>query len=111
VLVVSLLIALADNTPAFELFYRGLPGYASFRCQSRAAFLAVFALICGAGIWLSRPHPQLKKIWPFQSPPPVRCLFIALIIFQSIYLLCGTQRIRFTYTFENINGHKPDFPF
>jgi hypothetical protein len=110
VFMAALLIALADNTPAFELFYRGLPGFAGFRCQVRAAFLAVFVLICAAGIWLTRPHPRLKTKWELNSPLPVSYLFIGLMLFQSLDLLRGFWEIKSAYTFQKINGYPPVFP-
>jgi hypothetical protein len=56
VLVIGLLIAAGRNTPCFPLLYKWLPGFAAFRYHSRAALLVVLVLICGAGIWLGRPH-------------------------------------------------------
>jgi hypothetical protein len=86
---IGLLLALGDNTPLFGLFYKWLPGYAGFRFQARAALLAVMALICAEGIWLSRPHPCLRAVWDYLSRIPVLYVVLALVILQIFELLQG----------------------
>ena len=64
VAVFALLIALGERSPLFAVFLKWLPGYGLLRIHSRAAMLISFVLICGTGVWLSRPHPHLKAFWP-----------------------------------------------
>jgi hypothetical protein len=94
VLGIGLLIALGDNTPVFGLFYKWLPGYAGFRFQSRAALLVVVALICAAGIWLSRPHPRLGAVWGNLFGIPARYFLIVLAVVQVLDLLQGTWMVK-----------------
>ena len=91
---IGLLLALADNTPFFGLFYNWLPGYAGFRFQGRAAVLAVVALICAEGIWLSRPHPRLRAVWGYLLAIPVRYVFVLLVLFQVLDLSQGAWMIK-----------------
>jgi hypothetical protein len=86
-LLIALLIALGDRTPFFGLFYKWLPGYAGFRFQSRAALLALVAVICAAGIWLSRPHPRLRAVWTYLFGVPVRYGLVLFVLLQSLDLL------------------------
>jgi Bacterial membrane protein YfhO len=111
VLVAGLLIALGDNTPAFKLFYRWLPGFAGFRCHSRAGFLAAFVLICASGIWLSRPHPRLRAFWTSRFNFPLRYLAIGLVLLQTLDLLHATRQIQTAYSFVNITHLPPDYAF
>jgi hypothetical protein len=94
VLGIGLLLALGDNTLFFGLFFKWVPGYASFRFQSRAAVLVVIVLICAAGIWLSRPHPRLQAVWIYLFGVPVRYALILLVLLQSLDLLQGTWIIK-----------------
>jgi hypothetical protein len=48
------LIAAGTSTPAFAVLYRVLPGLSLMRLHSRAALLVVFALVLGAGLFLSQ---------------------------------------------------------
>jgi hypothetical protein len=88
-LAIGLLLALGDNTPFFGLFYKWLPGYAGFRFQARAALLAVLALICAEGIWLSRPHPRLQALWDYLLGISVRYALVMLAVLQVLDLLQG----------------------
>jgi hypothetical protein len=88
-LVIGLLIALGNQTPFFGLFYKWLPGYAGFRFQTRAALLVVMALICAAGIWLSRPHARLRAVWGYLFGIPARYFLILLAVIQVLDLLQG----------------------
>jgi len=99
VLVMGLLIAAGRNTPCFPLFYRWLPGYAGFRYHQRAAVLVVLVLICGAGIWLGRPHPRLRDWWNRCCGVPIRYAVIALVGLQALDLLQGTWMIKRVYTY------------
>jgi hypothetical protein len=95
VLLAALLIALGDKTPLFGLFYKWLPGYAGFRFHARAALLVVMALICGAGIWFSRPHPRLRAVWTYLCGGiPVHYAFIFVVVLQSLDLLQGAWMIK-----------------
>ena len=94
VMVVALLIALGDRTPAFGLFYKWLPGFASFRIHARAALLVVLVLICAAGIWLSRPHHSLRSAWTYIFCIPIRYALIGLVLLQSVDLLGGAWEIK-----------------
>ena len=87
--VVGLLLALGDQTPFFNVFYKWLPGYAGFRFHSREAVLAVLALICAAGIWLSRPHPLLRALWTGWLGLPVHYAIVLLVLLQGLDLLQG----------------------
>jgi len=102
VLVVALLIALGDNTPFFQLFYRWLPGFAGFRCHARAAALVVLVLSCTAGIWLSRPHLRLRHLLPG--------IGIGLICLQGLGLLWGTWFIKRIYNYSAVYGTSPTHP-
>ena len=93
VLVMGFLIALGDKTPCFGLFYKWLPGFAGFRFHSRAAVLVVVALICAAGIWLSRPHPRLRAVWTYLFGVPARWALVLLVLLQSLDLLQGTGMV------------------
>ncbi len=111
VLVVALLLALGDNTPCFHLFYKWLPGYGMFRFHSREGLLVVWALICAAGIWLSRPHPRLRAIWNRNCGSPVRHVLIGLVLLQGLSLAYGTWVIKEAYKYENFFKVSPDYPF
>ncbi|MCG6926711.1 MAG: YfhO family protein [Acidobacteria bacterium] len=54
------LVAAGTRTPAFVLLYHLVPGLSSFHIHSRAALLVVFALILGAGLFLSRADPPRR---------------------------------------------------
>jgi hypothetical protein len=86
---IGLLLALGARTPMFKLFYNGLPGYAGFRFQSRAAVLVVVALICAEGMWLSRPHARLRAIWDRLLSIPTRYAVRILVAIQVLDLLQG----------------------
>jgi hypothetical protein len=88
-LVIGFLLALGDNTPFFGVFYKWLPGYAGFRFQPRAALLAVLALICAEGIWLSRPHPRLRGVWSYLSGIPIAYGLTLLVGLQAFEALQG----------------------
>jgi tetratricopeptide (TPR) repeat protein len=102
VLVVGLLIAAGQNTPAFPLFYKWLPGFAGFRIHARAALLVVFALICAAGIWLGRPHPRIQALWERLTGLPIRYAVIGLALLQALDLLQGTWMIKKVYTYAAV---------
>lgn len=53
--VVGALVAAGPRTPFFGLLYAIIPGLAGFRIHARAGLLVVFALLLGAGLFLSRP--------------------------------------------------------
>ena len=55
--VAGALVAAGTRTPAFALLYYVVPGLSSFHIHSRAAMLVVFALVLGAGLFLSRVVP------------------------------------------------------
>ena len=98
VLVCALLIAAGDSTPFFGFFYQWLPGFAGFRIHARAAGLVVLMLICAAGIWLSRPHPQVRSGWTYFFSVPIRYALIGLVLLQSLDLLQGAWAIKRVYT-------------
>jgi hypothetical protein len=83
-LLVALLITLGDRTPAFGFLYRWLPGFADFRIHARTGILVDFALICSAGIWLSRPHPRLQSLYSRLCVIPIRATLAAVLL-----LVCG----------------------
>lgn len=57
---VGVLVGSGLHTPVYALFYALVPGASVFRLPARAAFLAVFVLILGLGLLLSRPgRPRL----------------------------------------------------
>jgi hypothetical protein len=56
------LVAAGTRTPAFVLLYHGVPGLSSFHIHSRAAVLVVFALLLGAGMFLSRAHSLRRTL-------------------------------------------------
>ena len=99
VLVMGLLIAAGRNTPCFPLFYKWLPGFAGFRYHQRAALLVVLGLICGAGIWLGRPHPRIRDWWNRRLGVPIRYAVMALVLLQALDLLQGTWMIKKVYTY------------
>lgn len=51
----GVLVAAGPRTPAFGLLYAVVPGLAGFHIHARAGLLVVFALLLGAGLYLSRP--------------------------------------------------------
>jgi hypothetical protein len=91
---IGLLLALGNQTPFFGLFYKWLPGYAGFRFQARAALLAVVALICAEGIWLSRPHPRLREVWRKLLGIPVRYALVLVVGLQVFELAQGAWMIK-----------------
>ena len=99
VLVMALLIAAGRDTPCFPLFYKWLPGFAGFRYHQRAALLVVLVLICGAGIWLSRPHPRIRDWCNRRLGVPIRYAVVALVLLQALDLLQGTWMIKKVYTY------------
>lgn len=111
VCIVGMLIALGDNTPFFNLLYEYLPGFASFRIHARAGVMVVLGLICGTGIWLSRPHPFVRAFWADNFALPVRYVVIGLVLFQGLDLLRGTRQIKTAYTFSKVMHYPPDYPF
>jgi hypothetical protein len=50
------LVAAGTRTPVFAILYHLVPGLATFHLHSRAAVLVVFALLLGAGLFLSQEH-------------------------------------------------------
>jgi hypothetical protein len=110
-LAVSVLLAVGNSTPAFEIFYRWLPGFASLRIHAREGFLISFALICAAGISLSRPHPRLLAWWKHNGSTPVHYLFAALVLLQTLDLWRATMKIKGTYTFGVTMHYSPDFAY
>jgi len=110
VFIIGLLVALGANTPFFEVFYRYLPGYSMLRVHSRAGVLVVFALVCAAGVWLSRPHPHLRSLIAANFGLPVRYLVVLVIGFHLLLLLYGTWTIKAAYAFSKIAGQSADYP-
>jgi hypothetical protein len=53
--VAGFLVAAGPRTPAFGLLYAVVPGLAGFHIHARAGLLVAFALLLGAGLFLSRP--------------------------------------------------------
>ena len=111
VLVVALLMALGDSTPLFWLFYNWLPGYAGFRFHSREGLLAVLALVCAAGIWLSRPHPRLRAMCSHHLGTPVRHILIGMVVLQGLSLVYGTWIIKRACNYTVIFKVPPNHPF
>ena len=60
--VVGALIAAGPRTPAFGLLYAVVPGLAGFHIHARAGLLVVFALLLGAGLYLSRPSAAVPAV-------------------------------------------------
>jgi hypothetical protein len=110
VLVVALLMAVGDSTPIFWLFYKGLPGYSGFRCHAREGLLAVLALICAAGVWLSQPHPRLRALWAGSFGITPRAIMIALVVLQGLHLLYATWVIKNAYTYSAVVQMLPANP-
>ncbi len=92
--VVALLLALGNSTPCFWLFYKWLPGYSGFRCHEREGLLVVLVLICAAGIWLSRPHPQLRAMWDYNFDIPARWVLVGMLLLQALGLVYATSVIK-----------------
>jgi Bacterial membrane protein YfhO len=111
VLVVSLMIAVGDNTLFFGLCYKWLPGFAGFRCHVRAALLVVLVLTCGAGIWLSRPHPCLRSLGTYKFNCPVGYVVSALVCLQGLGLMYATWVIKRTYSYSAVCRVSPKHPF
>jgi hypothetical protein len=61
--VLALVVSAGDQTPCFDAFYRGLPGFASFRVHARTATLITFVLLLASGLWLSRASPARRASW------------------------------------------------
>jgi hypothetical protein len=57
--VVGALVAAGPRTPVFGLLYAVVPGLAGFHIHARAGLLVVFALLLGAGLYISRPSAAL----------------------------------------------------
>jgi hypothetical protein len=103
----SMLIAIGDNSPLFNVFLKWLPGYGSLRVHARAAMLIGVALICGAGFWLSRPHAKLSAWFSANFDIPVRHLFPVLFSLQVVFLLHSAWVAKRTYR-ANDGTHSPD---
>ena len=58
----ALLLSAGSQTPVFDGFYRGVPGFSSFRVHARSATLISFVLLLSAGLWLSRTRPS-RAAW------------------------------------------------
>ncbi|HOX57541.1 MAG TPA: YfhO family protein [Candidatus Paceibacterota bacterium] len=111
VVIVALLLALGDNTPFFPLFYKWLPGFSGFRIHPREAVLAVLALICAAGIWLSRPHPRLRALWRRKFGTPVSPVLVGAVLLQGLSLVYGTWIIKQACNYTVIFKVRPDHSF
>jgi hypothetical protein len=60
--VVGALVACGTRTPAFAVLYHVVPGLSSFHIQARAGLLAVFALIMGAALFLSKAKLTRRSV-------------------------------------------------
>ncbi len=110
VVICSLLISIGDHSPLFNVFLKWLPGYGSLRIHSRAAMLIGLGLICGTGIWLSRPHAKLRTLWTANFNLEPRRLFPVLVILQSVLLLYAAWLSKRAYHPADYNLHSPDSP-
>jgi hypothetical protein len=97
VAVFSLLVSLGERSPLFNVFLKWLPGYGILRIHARAAMLVSFALICGAGIWLSRPHNYLRELWSTTFSVAPRYVFWALMLIETGLLLDAAWLSKRTY--------------
>ena len=77
-------------------------GVCRFRFHARAALLVVLVLICGAGIWLGRPHPRIRDWWNRRLGVPPRYAVMALVLLQALDLLQGTWMIKQVYTYAAV---------
>jgi hypothetical protein len=108
---VVLLIGLGDSTRMFDLFYRLLPGYSSFRLHVRMGVLVVFALLCSAGIWLSKPHPWLRALLNANTSLTSKALFRAFIFLQCFHLGYANLWAKASYSFSNMMQRPAAHPF
>jgi hypothetical protein len=60
--VAGALVACGTRTPAFAVLYHLVPGLSSFHIQARAGLLAVFALIMGAALFLSKAKLTRRSV-------------------------------------------------
>ena len=112
VLLAGLLIAVGDGTPLFGLFHEYLPAFALFRLHARAALLVVFALICAAGVWLSRPRPGLRTLRPGRFSVSSMKLFLVVALLQAIHSLLANWTMKRAYLSEAIIAQTaPDHPY
>src|SRR2546425_1088821 len=89
---VAIVVGLGNSTPLFGLFYKWLPGYSSFRSHVRMGLLVVLALLCSAGIWLSKPHPWLRALLSPVTGLRAKYLF-GLFIFLQIGRASCRERV------------------
>jgi hypothetical protein len=104
---IAALVGSGNSTPLFSLFYRTLPGYASFRLHARLGMLVMFALLCIGGYWLSSPQalrwsPSLFRVRP-------RLTFGLFVGLQLMHLLYGALWMKFSYAAEKIMGGPIDY--
>jgi hypothetical protein len=111
VVVVASMMSLGDTTPCFALFCKFLPGYSVFRLHAREGVLVVLALICGAGIWLSRPHPRVKAWWSRKFRMPAWYLLAGVVLLQGLSLLYGIWVIKRACNYATLFRVRPDYPF
>jgi hypothetical protein len=112
VLLAGLFIAVGDGTPLFGLFYEYLPAFALFRLHARAALLVVFALICAAGVWLSRPQPGRRALQPGRLSVSSMKLFVVVALLQAIHSLLANWTMKRAYLSEAIIAQTaPDHPY
>jgi hypothetical protein len=111
VMLVALFIAVEAPTAFFAHFWKWLPGFTSFRFHARAGALVVLVLACAAGVWLSRPHPKLKAAWSAQLALPSRLLILGLVLAHVANVFFADWQMKQVYTFANIMGSSPDYPF
>ncbi len=106
---VAALVGAGDSTPLFSLFYRALPGYASFRLHARLGLLVILALLCIGGYWMSSPH-ALRWIprWFRTRPRLVFGLFVGL---QLMHLLYGAIWMKLEYSAAVITRGTLDYSF
>jgi hypothetical protein len=110
VLLFSVLISIGDHSPLFNFFLKWLPGYGSLRVHARGAMLISFVLICGAGIWLSRPHSTLRALFTANFDIDQRHLFSILLVLQSALLLYAAWFAKRAYHPPDYSVHSPDSP-
>jgi hypothetical protein len=86
----SLLMALGSNTPVYLVFYRFVPGFASFQAPARwlGVYTAAIAVLAGAGIDALRPSRSLTV---FCRLGVVAMAQIALVTLLVRSLLSGVQ--------------------
>lgn len=89
--IISLLLALGDNTPVYQFVYHTVPGAGVFRRQERFAFLVSFALCVLVSLQIVWLQSSIKSRWLWM---------IAVIIIADLLVVFSLS--------DNMSGQAPE---